>query len=657
MTTRDDSAHPQGETRAERRRRLAQGHSPQPVVPEQGQSPYPPGTSVPYPASVDAPDTVSSYPPAAPEYLPPSYEPLGYPAPPFQGPYDPHPYGVHAYPDIEDAVVEEYVEPPAHLPHLPPTVTTPVVDEPPVASAPASPPPHEPRRAMESRLGDGARLAAAGQDPGVSRSAAAASPSSPSTPSSAEPSSPAGLADSADPATAAAALQLLAAQAAAARLAGEQPALGAAPSRPAASSARPDATDPRERAAREQRAAERIAADKVAAARMAAVRAAAAQKVASAAATGAGRHDEASVPSSEPVRPSSSPKPVGAVGGGAARTGSSTDAGAPAAGSMSPATVSSAGGRGQGRTTTPRWARIVFPLAAVVVLAAGAAVMTPQILSVVQPSGAPSSATSVTQAPTSAESSPAGASGTAPAGGASGSLAAGMACDPAQWSGQVKDTAAAAEFTAEGVAQAFCLTAGTVRDIGFTELAVRRDKDKPYTVGDFATVRTYLSPSLVAQWDRDVADLVRTQDVNSAAAQRISALTRLAWDNSRLTFDPAASGRSSNFAVGQPVTWTAEGPDGKKRLGLGFETGIVTHMLDGGRKVDQILKRTYRIAVVKGNPSRPWLIDAYQVTSQTAALSTVSMSPSAPGTPGAPIVPSSPAVSGNIPTPVVPPAR
>ena len=73
---------------------------------------------------------------------------------------------------------------------------------------------------------------------------------------------------------------------------------------------------------------------------------------------------------------------------------------------------------------------------------------------------------------------------------------------------------------------------------------------------------------------------------------------------------------------------------GAARLGLGFETGVVTHVLDGGgRPQGQILKRTYKIALVKGDRTHPWLIDAYEVSEATAKLSTTTVAPVATARP------------------------
>ncbi|MEP7160856.1 MAG: hypothetical protein ABI746_07110 [Dermatophilaceae bacterium] len=121
--------------------------------------------------------------------------------------------------------------------------------------------------------------------------------------------------------------------------------------------------------------------------------------------------------------------------------------------------------------------------------------------------------------------------------------------------------------------------------------------------------------------DKDVADLVAIQSLTSAAGQRLSALTRLAWDNDKLKFDPAASAKASKFELGPPVTWTAKGSDGVDRLGLGFETGMVTHMVDAaGRPAPHVLKRTDKLALMKSDAAHPWLIDAGRAVG-TAPLS------------------------------------
>ena len=630
---------------------------------------------------------------------------------PDPGPYDPHLYGVHAYPDIEDAVIEEYVEdvvPPTHYtpqayaganrdawPEAPPGFgpgATPTAGPDATAYAvpfPASPPPtapspaatpretagppagpaeyvtpdeliapygdggeadvvqgieEPPRHVAHRAYGDSAPTAASpfptAAEPeqstvapfAASPPAGPAAPESPATTGQAMAGGPAPRdaasaaggpanaaagaaaaaalppladpADAEDPAAAAARLQLLAAKAAADRLAAPRPAI--------APNAAQEARDRAAQAERERRAAEKIAADKVAAARLAAVRAAAAQRE-----SGAARAVRAENQLAQAAPTARRALPSGPATGSPAPTGTG-----PAAGTAGPARKAQA----RPAKVTPRWAKVAYSTAALAVLAGGVAITVPHagaLISLGQPAPSPTESAAAPASPSSSES----ATGTASTAAAPTAVSSAMACDPAQWAGELTGEAPET-FTASAVAQAYCLTAGTMRDIGFTELAAK--KSTPYTVADFAFVGPYLSPALKAKWDKDVAEFVASQDLAGAAAKRISALTFLAWDATGSSFDPAVKVRSTDFAVGKPVTWVVKGSDGVARLGVGFETGIVTHMLDAsGRKQDKILKRTYKVLLVKGDAAHPWLIDAYEIGQTTAALSTTTAAPTA----------------------------
>lgn len=661
------------------------------------------------------------------------------------GPYDPHPYGVRAYPDIEDAVLEEYVEdtvPPAQYqaqpyagatrPPEPPraddgrwradppaaygdggygdgdygdelTPAAPAVEAP---TAPVEPDPApaawgdpalgaEPIRHVAHRAYGGAaprpEIASTPHTPsadltqpevgtpeygttqagptgssttpsGLTQSGtadqlgrptaaapveSAAAPLDPAEAASAAAPSPGPLAASPlvgddaglDPAKEAARLQLLAAQAAAERLtAGRRSAMPSNAETPAERAARSDA---------QRRAAERIAADKVAAARLAAVKAAAAQRE-SGAVRDARRTTRAALPPAAPGRPA--PTSAASIGTASASTAGASTAGASTAGGtgagaapggparVPPGRPDSPGGArpARARKVTPRWAKVAYSTAALGVLAGGLALTLPHVTTLLPPA-TPAAAPTSSPAATSAEATTA-ATGTASTAAAPTAVSSAMACDPAQWASELTGEAPET-FTASGVAQAYCLTAGTVRDIGFAGLAVKKPA---YTAADFAFVGPYLSPALKTQWDKDVADFVKSQDLTSASARRLSALSTLAWNRDGLAFDSSAA-PASDFAVGKPVTWITKGPDGVTRLGLGFETGIVTHMVDGsGKKVDRILKRTYRIELVKGTAERPWLIDGYQITQAMAGLNTTTLPPSAPGAPSAPSAPATP---------------
>lgn len=697
--------HFPGETRAERRRRLQAQH----------RSGAPSGTPEPAP-------------------LAPATDPWAQ----TPGPYDPHPYGVRAYPDIEDAVIAEYVE--DHVPYpLPPVAgdvsvaeevfgPEPGVDAPlpyddldpaehelarapyvlpadppadgysePGPAAVADPLP-EPTAARPAGAGDpwreepggdptrhvahraygtgrprGAQLppeevtggslhsgvAASGDrgtdleppsggaprgDQPTSWDTAAVATATGHVPTGAASTGPAatgaapgtstplaGLAEGDDPTAIAARLQLIAAQAAAERLAGPRRAIDAQSAAERAAEA--------ERKDRERRAAERIAADKVAAARLAAVRAAAAQRetgasrvaranaqaaraghelgaaTSSAGATGVG----AGPPAPRPALPGG---PSGAPGNHASGRPGGPGARTPGPGGVRPRDP---------RKRTPRWAKVGYSTAALAVLAGGLVLTAPHVGALLSsgPAAMPSqSPTSAAAAPTTTASGSASATGTGTPAAAPTAVSSAMACDPSQWAGEMTGEAAEV-FTASAVAQAYCLTAGTVRDIGFTDLAAK--KAAPYTAADFAFVSPYLSPALRGQWDKDVAEFVKTQDLASESARRLSALSALAWDREGLKFDPGASARATDFAVGKPVTWVSKGKDGVQRLGVGFETGIVTHMVDAsGKKADRILKRTYKIELVKGDAARPWLIDGYVISQAMAGLNTTTLAPTTP---------------------------
>ncbi len=279
-----------------------------------------------------------------------------------------------------------------------------------------------------------------------------------------------------------------------------------------------------------------------------------------------------------------------------------------------------------------RWRKPAFGAAAVLVLGAGAVLSFPHLGALA--ALAPNSSSAVATADASTRSGEPSPSDPATQN-ENASADENGRIDPACAASSIASTlkagdAAVKAFGAESVAEAYCGIGGILRDQSFTDLAVRRPAGKPYTVADFAPMRAYLSAGLATVRDKDVADLVETQSLTSAAGQRLSALTRLAWDNDKLTFDPAASAKVSKFELGPPVTWTAKGPDGVDRLGLGFETGMVTHMVDAaGKPAPHVLKRTYKLALVKGDATHPWLIDAYDVGETTAALVIVT-SPPAP---------------------------
>jgi hypothetical protein len=705
MTSRADEPY-LGETRAERRRRLQA---------EQWHGAQPPAAAAPEPW-----------------------------APALTGPYDPRPYGVRAYPDIEDAVLAEYVEePPAptsdraqpepmpasesvatpaapDVPALPfpdaddalpadpdpgPTTSEPPVpagspgadsadaprpdrrdpgpggesgpsrhvahrayggapqtDDPPVApfgaaggaaptpALPSTPTPGDAPAPAGAPIA--ARIPATPDAPdsstGAKSTTGAASMTSAASAASATGAKPADpplaeLVDDEDPAAAAARLQLLAAQAAAERLARPRKAIGQS------------AASPATRADRERRAAEKIAADKVAAARLAAVRAAAEQRESSAvraarlaAQTNRGplgtdaTSSLAAAPATSPRTPPAAPA-VPSVPSSASPTSSTSTPSsrkAPPGAAGRPQHDGRASHPKQPRKVTPRWAKVAYAGGALAVVAGGLALTVPTVGALLT-QAPPAPATTPTAAASSSAASPT-TSGTAAASetpGATGPSAASaaMACDPAQWTDQVTGEAPEV-FTASGVAQAYCLTGGTVRDIGFTDLAAKKTG---YTTNDFAFVAPYLSPALKTQWDKDVAELVKSQDIAGASGRRISALTTLAWgDRDGLKFDPAASARATDFAVGKPVTWVVKGSDGVNRLGMGFETGLITHMVDGaGRRQDRILKRTYKLLLVKGDAEHPWLIDAYEIGQSMAGLSTTTVAPTATGS--APATPTS----------------
>ncbi|GAB78427.1 hypothetical protein SAMN05421595_2694 [Austwickia chelonae] len=651
------------------------------------------------------------------------------PAPGEPGPYDPLPYGVHAYPDIEDAVIEEYVEDPMgpaygaapaagsyrdpwesvdtfveepelpvaspapypeealtrpeevpepsapagrHVAHrayggrpaaLPPAAEAAVPVEKAGPSAATDPGPEPPAPVASEDVDRSATpVDDAGEEPG--RAAREKAPSTQDSPGEGTPESRpstdadgtapiAGLAEAPDPASAAAALQMLAAKAAAERLSGPRAAITDGTAEPAGERS-PVWSE------RARRASERMAADKLAATRMAAVRAAAAQRAAQAETLRQATPTSPSAPTADPAAATPDPvaertdtggdnpspsAPDAPEQGGPAGTGSPDSPRPEAADSPDTPTAQKKWGRSKKtpkppkppktpkpkkpKKITPTWAKIAFGGATVLVLAFGGT-LAARNLGALSSLGGLSPTPSATSLPTTATDSPTTSptATTNPTGG--GSIPASMACDPGAWAGKLADEAAAKEFTASAVAEAYCLTAGTVRDIGFTSLAARRQAGQPYTATEFDAAAAYMSPDLRTQWQKDVAALVRSQDPAGEAGRRISALTRLAWDNQTLKFDPKAKDRATDFAVGRPVTWTAKGTDGVSRLGLGFETGIVTHMVDGsGRSQQQILKRTYRIALIKAQGPRPWLIDAYQVTEQTAALSTQTVTPTA----------------------------
>ncbi len=277
-----------------------------------------------------------------------------------------------------------------------------------------------------------------------------------------------------------------------------------------------------------------------------------------------------------------------------------------------------------------RWRKPAFGAAAVLVLSAGAVLSLPHLGALA--ALAPNSSSAVATADASTrygEPSPTdpAAQNENPSADEDGRIDPSCAASSIASTLKAEDAAVKA-FGARSVAEAYCGIGGILRDQSFTDLAVRRPAGKPYTVADFAPMRAYLSAGLATVRDKDVADLVETQSLTSAAGQRLSALTRLAWDNDKLTFDPAASAKVSKFELGPPVTWTAKAPDGVDRLGLGFETGMVTHMVDAaGKPAPHVLKRTYKLALVKGDATHPWLIDAYDVGETTAALVTVTGTP------------------------------
>lgn len=481
--------------------------------------------------------------------------------------------------------------------------------------------------------------------PGVPSAAAvppAVPPAAPGPPTGPSAAPLAGLTDSEDASEVAARLQLLAAKAAAERLARPRKAIGQSAESAPRPDERADRSDHLDRGERARRAADKIAADKVAAARRAAVRAAAEQR-----ATGAARAARLSTAATRASLPAAATaaSPTSASASAAAASpvpaGSPASAASPAAKTAQPGATPPAGAsaatRARGnsgrrpRLLTPRRTKIAYTGAAIAVLAGGIALAAPTVAALLTQAspGAPPTSTGTT--PPAAASTSAGATGaSSPAATPSGASSA-MACDPGQWAEQVTGEAPET-FTASGVAQAYCLTAGTVRDIGFTDLAAK--KATPYVASDFDMVKPYLSPALRTQWDKDVADFVKSQDLASPSGRRISALTTLAWgDRDGLKFDPAASSRATDFAVGKPVTWVVKGTDGVNRLGVGFETGLVTHMVDGaGRKQDRILKRTYKMLLVKGDAAHPWLIDAYEIGQSMAGLSTTTVPPTGSGT-------------------------
>lgn len=429
-----------------------------------------------------------------------------------------------------------------------------------------------------------------------------------------------------DPAAAAAALQLLAAQVAAARL--RSSARGAASRSTPAPGSRTDTGRPSDPAKTSGTASRTPTADALAAARVAAARAAARQQADAgtlrrkqitagpdaSAGTGAG---------SGPAAQSASPSTRAAT---PAITSASTPAGDTRAArrrrrtaSRPPAGRPTSRSTGAGRENP--WRHRAFAVAALLVIGGGTALSIPHIGALLtQPPGAEQSA-----APTGAASpDPDQPSADSPAPDGSAPAVA-PACSGQDIAGTLKPgDAAAAVFGAQTVGDAYCYVAGVLRDQSFTDLAVRRAAGQPYAATDFAPMRAHLSEDLAAAYDKDVAALVASQNPGSDEGRRLSALTRLAWDNGQLRFDPSATAKASKFEAGPPVTWTAKGADGVDRMGLGFETGVVTHMVDAaGRPAPYVLKRTYKLALVKGDGPRPWLIDAYDVGESTAALVTV----------------------------------